>query len=237
MTTHNRNTLIVGAIVIVLLILGFFAWQQRAATNASAPAATSSATTTGATSTTPTVIVSPNGQITAPAGYTINPVYATSSGVVAPNYKAPLTFSSDVSVDEQTQLQNEFSQVEAAIAASPKDFNSWIQLGIIRKEAGDYQGAAADWQYMSALYPTNLVSNANLADLYTNFLPNYPKAAAAYQAQIKNDPTDIYIYIDLYQLYTAQYPQSSAVITAMLKQGLAANPGNAQLEALLAKYQ
>jgi hypothetical protein len=235
MTTHNRNTIVVGIVVIAILILGFFAWKEREGTNASVP--TSTATTTTATST-GTISISSNGQVTAPAGYTVTPIYSNSSGSVAPDYKAPLTFSGNQnSPAEISTLQSEYAQVETALKADPTDFSSWIQLGVIRKEAGDYQGAAADWQYVSEIYPANVVSNANLADLYTNFLPDYPKAAAAYEAQIKNDPTDIYIYVDLYQLYTTQYPQSAAVITAMLKQGLAANPGNAQLESLLAKYQ
>ncbi len=236
MSTHDRTSIIVGIIIVIVLVLGFLAWQERAGTQASIP---STATTTSATSSSGgnVISISPSGKVTGPAGYTITEIPVGSDAPQAPNYKAPLVFASTVPADQQAQLQQAFAAAQATITKSPQDFNSWIELGLVRKEAGDYTGAAADWQYMSALYPTNVVSNANLGDLYTNYLPNYPKAAAAFKAQIANDPTDEYIYIDLYDLYTTHYPQSSSTIVALLKQGLAAVPGDAQLSALLAKYQ
>jgi tetratricopeptide (TPR) repeat protein len=142
-----------------------------------------------------------------------------------------------VTAEEKVSMQASFAQVQTAIAANVQDFNSWIELGDLRKEAGDYAGAEADWQYISALYPSNIVSNANLADLYTFYLHKYPQAAAAYKAAIANDPKQVALYVNLFSLYTNQYPQPSATIVALLKQGLAVNPNAAELKADLAKYQ
>ena len=158
------------------------------------------------------------------------------SGPVAPSFKTPLDFTPDVSADEQASLQSQFATVQSTLTSNAKDFDAWIALGNLRKQAGDYVGAAADWKYALAIYPQNVVSNANLADLYTNYLHDYPKAAAAYKAQIAIDPTDVYIYQNLFQLYTSQFPQPSATIIAMLKQGIAANPKDISLMSTLAGY-
>jgi len=225
MNTQNKNILIGIVVLIIVVLLGYFAWKERG-TNGSTVAATSTVSTT-------TVTVASSTS----SGYTITPVALPTSGTpVAPNFKAPLVFSSSVSASDQASLQSEFAQAQAAIASNPVDLDAIIALGNVRKEAGDYAGAAADWQYVSEMSPTNPVSFANLADLYTNFLPDYPKAAAAYKQQIANDPTDIYIYEDLFQLYTIKYPQGSSDPSVILKQGIAANPKAINLQVDLARY-
>ena len=227
MTHQTRNILIGLVIVIIVLILGYFAWQER---GTSIPA---TATSTAATSTDISANIS--STTTSGPGYTIKPV--TGPSITAPSTATPLVFSASVSVDERATLQSQFAQAQATLKASPTDFNAWVALGGLRKEAGDYAGAAIDWQYVSALYPTNVVSFANLADLYTNFLPDYPKAAAAYKQAIKNDPKRADLYMSLFSLYTNQYPQSAATAEAVLQQGIAANPNAADLKAALASYQ
>jgi tetratricopeptide (TPR) repeat protein len=237
--TDKRNEIIAGIIIIAIILIGIAYFFSKSAPEIPLPTSSATSTSEAATSTSGAITIT--GSTASSSGYTITPIYATSSAPVAPNYKTPLTFSASAGLtsDEESSLQSQFAAAQATLAQSPEDFNSWIELGDLRKQAGDYAGAAADWQYMSELYPTNVVSNANLGDLYTNYLPDYPKAAAAYKAQIAIDPTDVYIYDDLFSLYTNtnQYPQSTAVITAMLKAGIAANPGATELKADLAKYQ
>jgi hypothetical protein len=236
--TDKRNEIIAGIIIIAIILIGIAYFFSKSTPEIPLPVSVATSTSESATSTSGTINVT--GSSASSSGYTITPIYSGGSGAapVAPDYKVPLVFSDPtVTADEQASMQSQFAAAQATLAQSPEDFNSWIELGDLRKQAGDYDGAAADWQYMSELYPTNVVSNANLGDLYTNYLPDYPKAAAAYKAQIAIDPTDVYIYDDLFSLYTNQYPQSTAIITAMLKAGIAANPGAAELKADLAKYQ
>jgi tetratricopeptide (TPR) repeat protein len=238
--SDRRNEIIAGIIIIAIIIIGvaYLASKSSPQLPESATTTTSTASSTDMSATSTGGIVSINGSGTSSADYTVNMVSA-GTAPAAPNYKAPLTFSASAGLtsDEEASMQAQFAQAEATLAKTPSDFNSWIELGDLRKQAGDYAGAAADFQYMSKLYPTNPVSNANLGDLYTNYLHEYPQAAIALKAQIAIVPTDVYIYDDLFQLYTNQYPQSTAVITAMLKAGIAANPNAAELKADLAKYQ
>jgi tetratricopeptide (TPR) repeat protein len=225
MNMPNRD-LLIGMVVIVVIVLGYFAWEERGSSVSPAisPIASSTAITVSASTTAP----SSSGP-----GYTIKPVTAPT----APDYAAPLVFTIMLPDDQKASLQSEYATDVAALKKNNIDFNMWIDLGDTRKEAGDYMDAAADWQYASVLYPANIVSYANLGDLYTNFLHNYPKAVVAYKQAIKNDPSQIYLYEDLYQLYTTQYPQPASVIEAMLQAGIAANPKAIELQTTLSQYQ
>jgi tetratricopeptide (TPR) repeat protein len=230
MDRQTRNILIGIVGLVIVVVLGYFVWKERgnAASIVQVPAASSTpiaipvSISTAATSTNP--------------AYTITAIPGAKPGVAAPDFTLPLVFSSSVSPDTQASLEAAFAQVQSALKKNATDFDSWIALGDLRKEAGDYAGAAADWEYASEAYPGNIISFANLGDLYSHFLPNYPKAAAAYKQQIANDPTDVEIYQDLFLLYTNQYPQAAGVAETLVKQGIAANPKAVDLQVLLARY-
>ncbi len=160
------------------------------------------------------------------------------ASVPAPSFKTPLTFlaSLQLSPDVQTLLQQKYTADVATLSANAVDFDAWIDLGEARKLGGDYAGAAADWEYVSVIYPKNIVSFANLGDLYTNFLPNYPKAAANYEHEIANNPAYEDSYSDLFSLFTNQYPQGTTTPQNVLKEGIAASPQSVDLYVLLARY-
>lgn len=237
----NRNKIIMTIIATAAVLCGL-AYLFSRSVSPSTPTQESTATTTQsiglATSSrvgTGGVTIT-TGSSTAGGSYTIKLITA-GKAPVAPNYMAPVAYDPTLSVDERASFASQIAQAQALIAKNKQSFDAWIALGDARKEAGDYAGAEADWRYISELYPTNVVSNANLADLYTNYLHDYPKAAAAYKAAIANDPKQTYLYADLATLYTYQYPQPKSVIIAVLNQGLAANPSDPGLKAMLAKLQ
>lgn len=223
--SSNRNRYILIVIVLVALIAVLYFLHPHATAPDSSIATT---TSNGASSTVDSITISANGASSTGA-YTIHMITAADAPK-APDYHAPLVFSSSVPADEEASISATFAQAQATIAKTPQDFNAWIALGAARKQAGDYVGAEADWQYVSALYPTNVVSYANLGDLYQNYLHEYAKAVAAYKQQIVNYPKAPYIYDNLYQIYTHEYPVATSTITAMLKAGIAANPDATQLK-------
>ena len=234
----NRNRIIATIIVTAAVLCGLADLFSRTAP-AAAPVTTPGATSTSQAATTTVIgggITVTTGTSTSGGGYTIKMVNP-GKAPVAPDYMAPVTYDPTLTADERASFASGIAQAQALIAKDKQSFDAWIQLGDMRKEAGDYANAALDWQYMTALYPTNVVSNANLADLYTNYLHDYPKAAAAYKAAIANDPKQVYLYTDLVSLYANQYPQPSSTIVALIKQGLAVNPASPELKAALAKYQ
>ena len=165
------------------------------------------------------------------------PEVSTGGAALAPDLRAPLVISQDMSPEAQTILRGKFADAQIAVAKDPKNFQALITLGTWRKMAGDYAGAAADWNYAAALYPKDASVYDNLGSLYQDFLKDHAKAEAAYLTAIKNRPADLNAYRSLYALYTDYgYKADTNAGEQILKQGIAANPKAADLQVLLARY-
>jgi tetratricopeptide (TPR) repeat protein len=207
-----RNILIGIVAFIVIVVLGYFAWKERG--GSAAPSSTSSS----ATSTIVSINVGTSTSST--SGYTVTPIYATSTPAAqAPNYKKPLTFSADVTAGEQAAYESQFAAVQTTLASNPTDYSSWIELGVLREDTSDYQGAAADWKYVTEVYPTDPTAYANLGDLYANYLSQPAQGEAYYKQAIALEPTkEATFYENLAQIYAAQGDTADAKAT--LQQGI-----------------
>lgn len=159
----------------------------------------------------------------------------TITGEKAPSLTRPLTFSSNLSEAAKASITKNIETFVTALKSDPTNVTAWLYLGAFRKMAGDYEGAIEAWKYVTALAPTNPTAFANLADLYGHFIKDYPQAEAYYQKAISLKPNDISLYVDLYYLYRDVYKVGTSAGTDLLKAGLTANPGNAELTALLGK--
>jgi tetratricopeptide (TPR) repeat protein len=207
--------------VIVLIIAGAYLYTRPAA-----PAVSGTGTSTPITTT-------QNGVTTAGGSATVT---ESPQAPQAPNYKTPLVFGADVSADVRALFTNQFNQTVAAIEKDATSFGAWINLGILRKDTGDYQGAKADWSYMAALYSKSTLPTDNLGDLYMNFIKDYPKAESNFKLSLANDPHDINAYQQLVSLYTAYGYKGTSTALTLLTQGLKDNPNNQTLLQLQAQF-
>jgi Flp pilus assembly protein TadD len=233
MSTTTRNSLIGVVVVLLILLLGYFAWQERQ--NAAVSTPTTSATSTTATSTGASIVVS-SSTTTSSDGYTITPV--TSAGApVAPNYKTPLTFPAGTSADVEATDQSQFATIQTTLASQPMDYPSWIQLGILRESTGDYTSAAADWKYVTEIYPTDPTAFADLGNLYASYLGQSAQAITDYKEAIKLDPTqEETFYQNLAQIYLNEGDTADAKAT--LEQGISVQVvGYQNLQAMLNSIQ
>ena len=210
MTQTTRNILIGLVALIVIIALGYFVFKERQ----TAMPATSSTSTSTVTS----IVV--GASTTNTGGYTITPIYATTTPAPqTPNYKMPLTFSSDINADQKAAYQSQFAVVQTTLASNSTDYSSWLELGILREDTGDYQGAAADWKYVTKLYPTDPTAYADLGALYASYLNQPTQGEAYYKQAIALDPTkEETFYQNLAQIYIAQGDTADA--KAVLQQGI-----------------
>ncbi|HUO50486.1 MAG TPA: tetratricopeptide repeat protein [Candidatus Paceibacterota bacterium] len=220
MNTSTRNILIGVGIVVVLALIAYFGLEERQNTPSGplgSTATTSIATSTRtATSSTITVNASSTGGIQiSGSGYTIKPITAP----VAPNFKTPLTLSASMDTSTQAQYQSQFAAVQSALTANRTNFEAWLELAGLRKGTGDYKGAAADWTYLTEIYPTDPTAFADLGDLYANYLHQPAQAIADYKQAIKLDPTkEETFYDNLAQVYLAEGDKTDA--KAILQKGI-----------------
>lgn len=154
-----------------------------------------------------------------------------------PSYATPLSFASTVSQEVRQALQSQYDALVVQLAKNTNQMDLWLSLGALRKIAGDYAGAIEDWNFVAADGSSiSYIAYGNLADLYSNFVKDYPKAEASYLAAIKLEPTYVDFYRGLYQLYAGVYKQGTSAAEDILKKGIAKNPNSVDLQVMLAQY-
>lgn len=173
----------------------------------------------------------------APKGSYKIEVVGDSAAPKPPQIQRPLTFSGDLSDDQKTAIQASANELQQKILTSPQDAGAWTSLGTVRKIAGDYEGAKQAWEYVTKLAPQNATAYYNLADLYANFLKDYPKAEAMYKKVMGINSTDTNAYRNLFEIYTGtSYIPTATAGEEILKRGIAAVPDAIDLQVLLARY-
>lgn len=222
MNTIQRNLLI--GLGIAILLAGGFYWvytHQFKAQNTDNPSATS------------TLSTSLEGVLGTGGGYTVEQVN------VEPPALGPISISKDLPADAQTILRSKIEEEYTILRKDPTRTDIWLQLGVNRKIGADYAGAIQAWEYVTAVAPdgTRSVAYGNLADLYTYFLKDYPKAELNFKQAIAFNPAKIDYYRTLFYVYRDVYKTNTTAAADILKQGLVANPGNPDLLQLQTEYQ
>ena len=226
----TKTQKIIGGIIILVALLGLYiVFDKRAKSVENSQAIATTTVDTATTTTTGGVQVNSQGT----GGYTIEQV-PLSEGVGVPqpipNLKAQVIFSADPSLTPEikTAIQQKISGLQTLLLKNPKDFDSWINLGIYQKMAGDYNSTIASWQYAGKLSPTNFISFGDLGDLFAYFLKDTTSAEKYYNQAIANGPTQAYLYIQLAQVYH-DIELDSAKALATINLGLAKIPNDPSL--------
>src|SRR3989344_1582590 len=141
----------------------------------------------------------------------------------------------DLTEEQIASLKERFDKVKEFLAKTPDHMGGWMEVGLIRKGLCDYQGAADVWTYVGEIRPENSLSFANLGDLYTHFLVDYPKAEAAYLRAIENEKHDVNYFRNFFELYY-YYTEKKHLAEKVLLDGLNYNPNSQDLMTLLASY-
>lgn len=123
-------------------------------------------------------------------------------------------------------------KINALSNSLKKDYNSleqWLELGLLRKLIGDYDGARDVWKFATIIRPNNAVAFHNLGFLYWQNFKDYKKAEENYLKAIENNPQDIGAYIDLSNVYYFSLKDTTRA-KDILNTGLKNNPGNEELK-------
>lgn len=125
-----------------------------------------------------------------------------------------------------------------AIKTDPDFLFGWIEIGLLKKIIGDFEGARDAWEYAGLIRPTNSVSFANLGELYQHYLPDHAKAEKNFRRAVTNKPDDVMVYVSFSDLYSYSYKEKAGLADDILLEGLQANPGDVNLmKALAALYE
>ncbi|MEK7614285.1 MAG: hypothetical protein AAB428_01290 [Patescibacteria group bacterium] len=158
------------------------------------------------------------------------------TNIPAPSLERPLSFGENLDPAVRGEIMARIKATIAELKKNLTSFSDWINLGIERKQLGDYEGAAEAWEYVSLIQPKNAVSFSNLGDLYTNFLKDYPKAEKNMLTVVELNPNSIAGYRNLYGLYGLYYKDKAGETPKILEVGLKNNPENYDLLVLSGQY-
>lgn len=223
----KKNIFIGIAVLVVLLALGAWFFLMK-------PTVVPSSTTSGsnATGTTFDLTGLTAGQSTTTGGYTIT---AIPDAPKPPQVNRPLAFSGGVSAEMKTSLQAKADTLQAILQKAPTDLKAWINLGIVRLQAGDIEGARQAWTYVTQAAPSHPLAFANLGNLYAAHYKDYAKAETNYLKALSLNKADTNVVRALFELYTDNLNNPTAA-EDILKQGIADAPKAVDLQVMLARY-
>lgn len=142
--------------------------------------------------------------------------------------------------EDREKLYQEIRDVGRAVKENPELGQSWLQLGILKKVIGDYEGARDAWEYIALVNPVHHVPSQNLGELYWRYLPDYPKAESKFRSAIRINAVNSSAYLSLSELYRTAYTQKRDQADDVLLEGLKVMPNDIYLTkglALLYEYE
>ncbi len=118
-----------------------------------------------------------------------------------------------------TRLNKEYYYAQK----SKNPYPHLIEVGILKKMLGDYQGAEKAWEKAAQVAQKKrpVLAYGNLADLNANYLHNYQEALSYYQKALKLDKTNYNYWSGLASLYFYHFKnpkKGTAIILEAVKE-------------------
>ncbi len=151
----------------------------------------------------------------------------------APNLNRQIVMKIELPPGEAGKIINEIQDLSLTLKQTPDYLAGWLQLGILRKFIGDYDGAVEAWKYASVIRPKEPISYNNLGDIYGNYLHD-PKQAEIYMKKaVELEPGAASVYRNLHDLYYFSFKDKDKGMGVLLK-GLEKLPTDTGLMVILA---
>ena len=156
--------------------------------------------------------------------------------IPVPDLDRPVEFKSDVPNVIKIDTLGKISAVSESLKQNSDSLDNWINLGLLRKSIGDYEGARDAWEYASAIRPKNSLSFGNLGFLYGYYLNNNEKAEKNFMRAIENDSKLVYLYYQSFEFYRDKMKDDTKA-KEIIKKGIAEIPANSKdFQTLLDNY-
>lgn len=153
-----------------------------------------------------------------------------------PDLDKSVAVAANIDAGLKKRFMDEISVLVNSIKDNFNHLNLWLQLGILKKTLGDYEGAAEAWQFANLAWPQNAISFNNLGNLYGFYLKDFPESEANYLKSIENDPKNLDAYKSLADIYQYSYTEKQDLVDDILLRGLSSNPNNIDFMFMLARY-
>jgi len=149
----------------------------------------------------------------------------------------------DLSETQITRYQENFAEDKKIVLTSSNafDLSALNDIAMIKRMAGDFEGARDVWNYVSLKSPKNSVSFFNLGQLYAEDLKDNKKAEEGFLKALENSQGESgneQYYRGVVDFYTYYYPEKISEVEKILLAALATEQyqNSQDLLALIAAY-
>ena len=140
-----------------------------------------------------------------------------------PDLSRPIKISGSLNITEKNRQEYvlQIQEISSTLKGNYDYLQGWLQLGILRKQIGDYEGAIEAWDFAGVLRPNNATSFLNLADLYAFYIKDRIKAEGSFLKAVSADPQNGFAYFQFAGFYR-DILQNVAKAKEILRQGISA---------------
>jgi len=152
--------------------------------------------------------------------------------VPVPDLDKIIVFETDISTETQNILKQKIEEVSSELKKDSNLVDKWIELGVYRKNIGDYDGAVEVLEYALVLQPRSRNAYHNLGELYGYYIKDSVKAEESFLKAIEIVPGDIYLYFKITEFYNDVLNDTEKA-RQIVERGIEASPSSEDLKSLL----
>lgn len=227
---EKQNLYIIPIVIIFIGLVGYFIYIDIMAKNAFVQTTVADGKQAEVVSeSAPAEVINENIPIPQAAEQSVS---LNKTSVSAPDLDRSIQISDSISPAQKEEIASKINNTIALLKNNRTLLDGWLDLGLLRKLIGDYEGARAAWEYAGILAPKNSISFGNLGVLYGYYLKDSVSAEKNYLKAIENDPAlpDLYMRAADFYLEVMNNPQKAQII---LEKGAKAIPEDMALKSAL----
>ncbi len=141
----------------------------------------------------------------------------------------------NISEEEKNRIIKNIKDIIAVLKGDYDRREDWLNLGIWRKNLGDYEGAEEAWKFVTFIRLNDPVAFNNLGDLYSQYLIDFSKAEKNYLKAIAIAPSQAFFYVKMHEFYR-YFVKKPDLALNILEKGVKAT-GDASLKEMIEQYR
>jgi tetratricopeptide (TPR) repeat protein len=153
-----------------------------------------------------------------------------------PSLSHEVVFTQELPNETEDRIRGNILINQEKLQKEPKDLETWLDLALQYKEAGDLEATEDVWKYLNEAFSGQETSLFNLGVLYHQDLKEYDKSEKSYREAIKRNPAYSLSYLGLHELYRYSYKQDTTLAVEILLEGMEQIPNDPNLPIALAAY-
>ncbi|MCW9054865.1 MAG: hypothetical protein OQJ98_02705 [Candidatus Pacebacteria bacterium] len=142
--------------------------------------------------------------------------------VAHPPLDRTVAFSSTLPQDARTALETNIAKLVGQLEDDSENYGAWLDLALMYKTSGDYEGAVEIWEYIAQVVPGESVSYHNLGNYYHHEVEDFVTAESYFKQAIERNPGQSIHYQALFELYRYSYKTDTNLAEETLKEGISA---------------